>query len=239
MTLSTASEKRLLADTAGKPMAIIPAREGSKRLKNKNKALINGKPLVLYAIEAAKESGVFDAIVVSSDDEEILEIAYENKVLPHKRAMGLAGDRVQVRHVCQYLLPVYGNPECFCVLYPTNPFRTPEDLNNAYNLFLEKDANYVMSVVTASPPPQLALKKLRMGWLAPWIGVDEMKQSQKLETLYRHDGSFIFAKSKIFLIEFDYKFYGSKVIPYFIEHPSVDIDTQDDLRYARYLMNER
>ncbi len=239
------TDKRLKQDTIEKPLCIIPARGESKRLPHKNKALLNGKPLVLYAIECALASEVFDRIIVSSDDEDILEIAYENKATPHKRPKGLAGSRVSQADVCKFLLTIIPQSKqtgqtykTFCLLNPCNPLRTPEEVNDAYNLFLEEEANYVMSVVKFEPSPQLALVETKKGWLAPQNGWESMKQSQKLKPLYRHESSFIFARSEVFLIEFEYGFYGSKVIPYFINRPSIDIDYPQGLRCAEFILRE-
>ena len=216
----------------GKPICIIPAKGGSKRLPHKNKLCINGKPLYKYAIDTAKDAKLFDAIIVSSDDEEILEGAYESEVVVHKRPDALAGSDSQIKHTIKYIAGVYKFPAVFCLLTPCNPLRTAQDLVEGYKLFRDKEANYVMSVVQ-DRPVELSLK-LKNGMIEPR---KELLQAQKYKPVYRHDGNFIFARSEIFFIEFEWGFYGSKNYPYVVKHPTVDIDTESDFRYAEYLMN--
>lgn len=232
--------ERLEAETRGKPIAIIPARKGSKRIKGKNKVLLNGKPLVEYTIEAAVDSNIFGIIFVSSDDYDILDIAvkhfHHGLVQPHKRPTALAGDRVWLREVCNLIMHAYGTQEIFCLLQPTNPFRTAEDIKKAYDLMWEKKANYVISVMKAPHPPQMALE-IKNGYIKPREGIEGFNLSQKLEPLYYPDGSIIFARTDVFLKEFDLDFFGgSRAVPYFIKR-GFDIHNAEDLAYAEFLMN--
>jgi CMP-N-acetylneuraminic acid synthetase len=223
-----------------RPLCIIPARGGSKRLPRKNVALLAGKPLLAYAIEAALESDVFDQVCVSSEDDEILETARVHGThLPLKRPPELATDTAQVRHVCAYLLEWFasqGRPYSeFAVLLVTNPFRTAKDIRAAYEIFKREDANYLMSLVPYSHPPQRAVR-VSNGYVEPHFGPQYMKQAQLLDPLYRHDGSIIFARSAVFLREKE--FYGTKVVPYFIPvERSVDIDSSLDLAWAEFLLS--
>jgi CMP-N-acetylneuraminic acid synthetase len=123
----------------------------------------------------------------------------------------------------------------FAVLLATNPFRTAQDIRNAYEIFIRKNANYVMSLVPYSHPPQRAVWT-PTGYVKPYFGLQYMKQAQLLDTLYRHDGSIIFAKTETFLRERE--FYGTKVVPYFIPaERSVDIDTPRDLAWAEFVFS--
>jgi CMP-N-acetylneuraminic acid synthetase len=223
-----------------RPLCIIPARGGSKRLPRKNIALLAGKPLLAYAIEAALESDVFDEICVSSEDDEILEVARGcGAHLALKRPPELATDTAQVKHVCAHLLEhfaakglAYGE---FAVLLVTSPLRISQDIKAAYEIFKREDTNYVMSLVPYSYPPQRAFR-VANGYAEPCFGLEYMKQTQLLETLYRHDGSIIFAKSEAFLKAKE--FYGTKVVPYFIpKERSVDIDSPLDLAWAEFLLS--
>ena len=223
-----------------RPLCIIPARGGSKRLPRKNIALLAGKPLLVYAIEAALESGVFDQVCVSSEDDEILEVARAHGAqLAPKRPPELATDTTQVRHVCAYLLEYFAAQGRvfteFGVVLTTNPFRTAQDIKAAYEIFKHENANYVMSLVPYSHPPQRAVW-VPHRYVEPYFGLQYMKQAQLLDTLYRHDGSIIFAKSEAFLRERE--FYGTKVVPYFIPvERSVDIDNPLDLAWAEFLLS--
>lgn len=221
-----------------KPTCIIPSRKGSKRLKNKGLQIFNGKPLVELAIEVALESELFICIVISSDDEKVLEVAYKyfnsGLVQPHLRPPGLAKDETPLRNVCSQIIQTYQtNSNDFCLLIPNSPFRTAEDLKKTYKVFKKKDANYLLTVKPYSVPPQMALK-IKNGYLKP-VGKPNLKQSQDLETLYYEDGSICWAKTNILFEEFDLNFYGSKCLPYILSHPTVDIDTKEDLEYAKYL----
>lgn len=223
-----------------KPLCIIPARGGSKRFPRKNVAQLLGKPLLAYAVESALESDVFDTVCVSSDDDEILKVAKEYGALALKRPAELAGDTVQVKQVVRYLLEHFASEgkdySVFGLLLPTNPLRTAEDVRKAYEILKENDANYVMSVIPHSDPPQRAVC-VKEGYLEPYFGVEYMKTAQQLEPLYHDDGSVIFAKSAAFLKEGE--FYGSKVMPYFMPpERSVDIDQPHELELAEFLLRK-
>lgn len=224
-----------------KVLCIIPARGGSKRLPHKNIALLAGKPLLAYAVEEALKSNVFDMVCVSSEDEQVLEVArVYGAHLALKRPPELATDTAQVKHVCKYLLEYFADQGSayteFAILLTTNPFRTAEDIKAAYEIFKREDANYVMSLVPYSHPPQRAVW-VTDGYVKPYFGLQYMKQAQLLDTLYRHDGSIIFAKTEAFLREGE--FYGTKVVPYFTPvERSVDIDNQLDLAWAEFLLSQ-
>ncbi len=223
-----------------KTLCIIPARGGSKRFPGKNVALLNGKPLLAYAIEVAKASGVFDAVCVSSDDPRTLTIAREYGAdIIHDRPADLATDAVQLKTLCKHLLEelsLKGTPyDTFALLIPVSPLRTAEDIRKAYALLQSSDAHTVMSVMRYSHPVQLAVC-IRDGYLKPFFGSEHLKPAQKLEPLYRHDGTVIFCKTDAFLREGD--FYGSKVIPYVVPpERSVNIDEPMDLQWAEFLLS--
>ncbi len=240
-------EKELYLDTKGKPTCFIPAKKTSRRLPGKNKMPFDGVPMVVRAIKTVQESGIFGNIFVSSDDEEILEMAYEAGASPHKRPSALATDKTQLKYVINHLLRVYANvPEWFGVVIPPVPLRTPQDLIGAWNTLTggwaaQKDVNkkpyYVMSVVPFSPPPQSALK-IKGGHLE-LLSEEGGKQSQKMQKLYRHDGTIIMGYTRVFIQEVEKGFYGTNVIPYIIEHPSVDVDTKEDYDLATYYYQRR
>lgn len=206
----------------------ILAKKHSERLPDKNKLSINGKPLIVYAIEAAQKSELFENIIVSSDDMELLEIAYEHKTLLHKRPYELCTSKIQQRQVMRFLLSVYGCDH-FCLMTPCNPFVTAEDLKAGYEVL--REANYVISVKQGKPV-EYALK-LKRGFIEPKLNV---KRTQGYKPTYYPDGSFLFARSAVFMSEFDYGFYGSRCTIYEIPHISVDIDTKDDYEYAKWIL---
>ncbi len=225
-----------------KPLCVIPARGSSKRFPRKNIAKLMGKPLLAYAIEQAKASGVFDCVCVSTEDQEILEVAQEYGAdLAYARPSELASDDARIIHVCAHMLEYFSEQGVtyndFAVLLPTSPLRRAEDIKAAYQKFQEQDANFLMTLVAFSHPPQRAVC-IKNDYVESYFGMENMVQTQKLEPLYRHDGSFIFAKSEAFLQTGE--FYGSKVLPYIIdESVSVDIDNPLDLKWAEFLLSQQ
>lgn len=177
-----------------KPLAIIPARKGSRRLKNKNKLLLNGKPLVAYTIEAAVDSKVFNMIVVSSDDMDILEIAFDyfdsGIIQPHKRPKGLAGAKTKLKEVVRFILATYGAGEVFCILQPTCPQRTAEDIKRAYRAFQFANVDYLVST----------------------------------DFNDRDNGAFTFAKTRAFAKEYPETCVGKNWIPYYLDVVDIDTE---------------
>ena len=223
-----------------KPLCIIPARGGSKRFPRKNIALLHGKPLLAYVVEAAIQSGVFGSVCVSSDDDEILKIAKESAAdILLQRPAELAADTARVPHVCASVLRACAEKgssyPSFAVMLPTSPLCTAEDVRAAFAIFAKNDANYVASMAAYDEPPQAAMS-VKGNELKSFFTTDGLtKRSQDLEKLYYIDGSVLFARTEVFLREGD--FCGSKTIPYFIPpERSVDIDTPLDLLWAEFLM---
>ncbi|MCH7745174.1 MAG: acylneuraminate cytidylyltransferase family protein, partial [Chloroflexi bacterium] len=167
-----------------KPLCLIPARGGSKRLPGKNIRLLAGKPLIAYTIEAALDSNVFDCVCVSTDDEEIAAIAREYGAdVPFMRPAHLSDDTARVVQVTCHALEFFAERgheyESLCVLQPTSPLRTANDIRDAYALFQSTDARYVVGIVAWEHPPFWAFEK-RDGFLTPHWGADKMLKTQDL-----------------------------------------------------------
>ena len=121
--------------------ALIPARSGSRRVPGKNVRVLAGHPIIAYTIAAARDSGVFDRVLVSTDSEAIAEIAREyGAEVPFLRPSELAGDTAPdigwVRHALAYLLEHGGAPDVFSILRPTSPFRSADTIRRAWSAFL-------------------------------------------------------------------------------------------------------
>lgn len=175
-------------------LAIITARGGSKRIPKKNIRDFLGKPIIAYSIETAMGSGLFDEVMVSTDSEEIAEVAkaYGAKV-PFMRSREASDDHATTADVLTEVVNEYEKRgESFdelCCIYPTAPFVKPEDLKKAAALMEESKADTVMSVVRFSFPPRRALL-MRDGRLRAHYPEDQLKRSQDLEPEYHDCGQF-------------------------------------------------
>lgn len=140
-----------------KTLAFIPARGGSRRIPGKNRKLLAGRPLIWWTIDVAARSGVFSEIVVSSDDNDVIELAGREGVLADRRDPQLAGDAVRfVEVLVEYLRR---NPKTFAaaaVLLPTCPFRLVSDLHAAQQLFAERPDHAIIGISAYEFPPDFA-----------------------------------------------------------------------------------
>lgn len=214
-----------------KSLAIITARGGSKRIPKKNIRDFCGKPIIAYSIEAALESGLFDEVMVSTDSEEIAEIAkkYGAKI-PFFRSRETSNDYATTRDVLLEVLHRYkkeGNElEYFACIYPTAPFITKTKLKEAYMLMKDYEAYGVIPIVKFSFPPQRAYivekKNLRFKW-------PEFKnaRSQDLEPFYHDAGQFYFYDAEKF-VELNGEI-EEKIVPLVLPEIEVqDIDNEED-----------
>ncbi len=177
-----------------KAIAIITARGGSKRIPGKNKKDFLGKPIICYSIEAAISSGLFEEVMVSTDDEEIAKIAKEaGASVPFMRSAASSDDFATTDDVLMEVLEEYEKRgrvfDYMACIYPTAPFVTAEKLKNALNLLIEEKASGVMPVVSFSFPPQRGMV-VRNGRLEYCYPENILKRSQELETIYHDCGQF-------------------------------------------------
>ncbi len=131
-------------------IAVIPARGGSKRIPRKNIIDFCGKPMIVWSIEAAKASGSFDHIIVSTDDNEIAELAKEHGAeVPFIRPTELSDDYIGtgdvVRHAVEWVIKNLGKPEYVCTIYATAPFIKPTDITKGLKLLQENDCQMVFT----------------------------------------------------------------------------------------------
>ena len=215
-------------------VAIITARGGSKRIPRKNVKEFCGKPIIVYSIEAALESGLFDEVMVSTEDEEIAGIAKAAGArVPFMRSGENAGDYASTDDVLLEVLEAYREQgrefDSFCCLYPTAPFVTAEKLRRAMQLLDKADS--VMPVVAFSFPPQRCMilneeGELRMKWPE-----HAKTRSQDLEPYYHDCGQFYCCKTAPFL---EYKTTDlPHMVPMIMSETQVqDIDNLDDWKIA-------
>lgn len=215
-------------------VAIITARGGSKRIPRKNIKEFCGRPIIEYSIEAALQSGLFEEVMVSTEDKEIAEVAQRaGAAVPFLRSAESAGDYASTDDVLKEVLEAYRQTgkefDAFCCLYPTAPFVTAEKLRRAMGLLEEADS--VMPVVAFSFPPQRCMVlneqgELRMKW--PEYAA---ARSQDLEKYYHDCGQFYCCRTAPFLE------YGTtdlpRMVPMIMSEMEVqDIDQPEDFRIA-------
>lgn len=218
-----------------KNIAIITAREGSKRIPGKNIKNFCGKPIIAYSIEAAIASGVFDEIMVSTDSQEIAEIALSYGAgVPFFRSKDNSDDFATTADVVSEVLEQYGERgevfDIVCCIYPTAPFIKSERLINAMETLLAAEAESAMTVVKFGFPPQRAFV-VENGVLQYKNPVYAQARSQDLEPQYHDCGQFYLSKTSAFLK--NKSFITEKTIPIFVtEEESQDIDTVSDWKLA-------
>jgi N-acylneuraminate cytidylyltransferase len=218
-------------------VAIIPARGGSKRLPRKNVLEVAGRPMLAYPIFCALESELFDAVLVSTDDEEIAELARRAGASVIDRPAELAVDRSTVVQVCLHALEVIDGrlPGVFCCIYATAIFLTPKHLRASGKLLdAAPPADVVMGVSEYHIHPVLALKE-GDGYLTRMWPEYSGVQSQFYPCLVASNGTLYWARTDAFRRE--RTFYANRLRGYLIpRHEAVDIDTSEDLELARRMM---
>jgi len=217
-------------------IAIIPARGGSKRIPRKNIKDFLGKPIIAYSIEAALDSKLFAEVMVSTDYEEIAEVAkkYGAKI-PFMRSKKNADDYATTADVLLEVLGEYkkGGKEFdnLCCIYPTAPFVTPEKLNDSFNLLLENKAGSVIPVVKFSYPIQRSFRINNIGQLEYIWPENINKRSQDLVPTYHDAGQFYWIKSQPFLRT--HSLILMRTIPFELSDTEVqDIDNIEDWKLA-------
>ncbi len=177
-----------------KRIALITARGGSKRIPRKNIKEFCGKPIIAYSIEAALQAGCFDEVMVSTDDEEIAEIARKyGAEVPFMRSAEASNDYATTIDVMTEVLEEYQKRgqtfEYMCCIYPTAPFVTAKKLKKAMDLLKETDSDSLVPVVRFGFPPQRCLV-INEGNLSFKWPENMLKRSQDLEPFYHDCGQF-------------------------------------------------
>jgi len=216
-------------------LAIIPARGGSKRIPRKNIKDFLGKPIIAYSIEAAIKSGLFDEVMVSTDDDEIAEVAknYGAKV-PFLRSSGNSNDYAGISEVCIEVISEYERSgksfEIICCILPTAPFVIAEKLVNGMDVLKRGIYDSVFTVAEYSYPIQRSLKMdgdfIKMRWPENFS-----KRSQDLEKTYHDAGQFYFIRKDILIGE--KRMFVEKSGAIILNELEVqDIDTETDWEVA-------
>ena len=183
-----------------KPIAIIPARGGSKRIPRKNIKLFNGEPMISYAISALKKTNLFEEIIVSTDDLEIARISESfGAFIPFMRPEILGGDSIGTVEVIADLVKTLDlkGSRLVCCTYATNPFLDSENLISGFDLILNSlEAEYACAVAKYNYPIQRALEVDSHGLMQMALPENLLIHSQTLEERWHDAGQFYFAKAE-------------------------------------------
>lgn len=229
-----------------KVLCTICARGGSKGVPNKNIRQILGKPLIVWTIEQAINSNLFDKIVVSSDSEQILKIAKENRAeVFFKREPKLSGDEVGKIEVIRDALLKSENffQTTFNVIVDldvTSPIRTPEDINRAFKIFIENDYDVLFSVTPSRRNPYFNMVEIdRYGKVGLCkTPVKPIKRRQDAPRVYDMNASIYIWKRDI-LINHNTLFLDKTGIYVMNEESAYDIDSELDLLIVECIMRKR
>lgn len=224
-----------------KIIAIIPARSGSKGLIDKNIKDLNGKPLIFYTIEAAKESNVFDYIMVSTDSEKYAEISRKyGAEVPFLRSESNSNDNSGswdvVKEVLDNLQEKY---DIIVLLQPTSPLRTSKNIKEAVDLFFDKNADSIVSVSKFSHPIAFVNTLNESLSLKGFIKEEyQNMRRQDFEQNYMLNGAIYIVKTEFVNKNLD--LFRKNSFAYIMEEEhSVDIDQELDFAFAETLMKKR
>ncbi|MFT5313258.1 MAG: pseudaminic acid cytidylyltransferase [Paraglaciecola sp.] len=220
-------------------LAIIPARGGSKRIPGKNIKAFAGKPLIAYSIKAAQQSGLFEQIIVSTDSEEIADIARQlGANVPFMRPDFLSDDytgtSAVVKHGIEYCQQHYFEPDFTCCIYATAPFIQSDKLEEGFSrLQASPDKHFAFSVTSYAFPIQRAIS-LKNGGVEPFQPENMAKRSQDLLDAYHDAGQFYWGHSSAFLS--GKGTFSPQSIPIILpRHLVQDIDTAEDWQRAELM----
>jgi CMP-N-acetylneuraminic acid synthetase len=222
-----------------KVLGMIPAKGGSTRLPRKNILPLRGKPLLFWAADALQNSGICDRIVVSTEDEKIASVSRKAGLeVPFLRPSALSVDPagvVQVALHCLETLRKKGDDyDILVITLPTSPFVSADDFRDAYDLFLQKKADFLMGVSEYGHSPFAALK-CEQGIATPWFPEYSEKKSQELPDAYRPNGAVHILNIKAF--ERTRSYTSQPLYVYKMPWPrGTDIDTREDFIMAESLL---
>ena len=213
-------------------ICVIPARGGSKRIPRKNIKEFNGKPIIAYSIEAALKSNCFDQVIVSTDDDEIAEVAkkYGAQVpflRPDELSNDYAGTIPVIKHAIEWMEDDKSSVENVCCLYATAPFIRPQIISQAYQQLNNSKADYCFSVTSFVFPIQRAIKIVEKNKVSMFYPEHFNTRSQDLEEAYHDAGQFYWGKAQAFKDEL--QIFTEVATPYILPRYLVqDIDTPED-----------
>lgn len=221
----------------------IPARSGSKGIKNKNIKLLDGKPLIAHTIEAAKKSQYIDAIMVSTDSERIAKVAVQYGAwVPELRPKSLAGDTSKtldaVIYSLKYLEKIGEDFDIFCLLQPTSPLRTNIDIDEALRLYERNRGIYDIVSVTPVRKHPLFLRSIgKDGKMEKLLPCQSTMRRQDMPPYFEVNGAIYI--NAVDRINGDTSF-NDNTVPFIMSSEnSVDIDEPEDFVLAEYFIKNK
>ena len=220
-------------------LCVIPARGGSKRIPRKNIKSFNGKPMIAWSIEAAKASGLFDRIIVSTDDAEIAEVAKQwgadvPFIRPEVLSNDHAGTTPVIAHATQWALDEGMDVEAVCCIYATAPFVQVGNLKQGWQALTSGDWDYAFAVTDFVAPIFRAFKQLDEGGVEMFFPEHFATRSQDLPVALHDAGQFYWGRPAAWLE--DKRIFDQRSKPIEIPRWRVqDIDTPDDWERAEIM----
>lgn len=221
-------------------LAIIPARGASKRLPRKNVLDLAGKPLIAWSIEAGLDSKYIDKVIVSSDDEEILNISKQFGAETIIRPDELANDTATTFDALKHTIENIKAYDYVILLQPTSPLRNAQHIDEAIELLITKNADAIVSVCEIDHSPLWSNTLPKDANMKGFLRDEVLnKRSQDLEKYYRINGAIYICKTQKLLEEKSF-FLKDNIFAYKMNKKnSVDIDEEIDFKIAKVLMNEK
>lgn len=220
-------------------LAVIPARGGSKRIPRKNIKVFAGKPMIGWSIEAAKASGLFDTVLVTTDDDEIARVAADFGALaPFRRPAELADDYTPtipvVAHALEWQIAQGVTPDQVCCIYATAPFIQADDLCRGLDLLLAMGCDYAFTVTSFAFPVQRALRITADERLRLFHPEHALTRSQDLEPAYHDAAQFYWGSASAWLAR--RPLFDESSVPIVLpRHRVQDIDTPEDWERAELM----
>lgn len=220
-------------------LAVIPARGGSKRIPRKNIKLFRGKPAICWSIDAARDSGLFDHIIVTTDDEEIAAVAREAGaevpfVRPPELSNDFAGTTEVVAHAASWVEQHWERPQAVCCIYAAAPFVRASDLRAAWNILQSGDWAYSFPVTDFGAPIFRSFRLNEQGAVEMFFPEHFSTRSQDLPQAFHDAGQFYWGRTQAWLDSL--RLFGAHSKPLVIPRWRVqDIDTPEDWKRAEIL----
>jgi N-acylneuraminate cytidylyltransferase len=220
-------------------LAVIPARGGSKRVPRKNVKLFCGKPMIAWSIEAALQSVCFDQVIVSTDDDEIADVARQyGALVPFMRPVELSDDLTGtipvIRHAIEWCQSQGQKPLQVCCLYATAPFVGIDDLRRGLVVLTDTGSNYAFSVTSYTFPIQRAIHITDAGRIEMFNPEHFNTRSQDLEEAWHDAGQFYWGRTEAWLT--GKPIFSNDAVPVKLpRHRVQDIDTPEDWVRAEWM----